>query len=246
MGYPVVAVGGGDFVPPEEDTLRAPIAEFLLEGLAAVGYEALGLGELELELGRAYLTRAAAALPLVCANLDSGIAGIPAYRRVPIGEGRWAAVTGYVDPLVYYEWPHAFDPGSLGLTDPREALTRVLEAVKGADFVVVLAHAPREAIEELAPQLPGVDVIVQGHDPEGPRQSRVGETTLMIPSARSRDVSLATFVFDAAGHLSRMEPHNWRLQAMERADSRLDAMLKTFMDAHGMKREAPPAKIRKS
>jgi 2',3'-cyclic-nucleotide 2'-phosphodiesterase (5'-nucleotidase family) len=229
-------------VSPEGDSLREVIAEFLLDGLAAVGYDALGLGELELELGAGYLARAADSLPLVCANLEPHPAlgaKIPRFRRIDAG-GRWIAVTAYVDPLLYYEWPHAFEDGSLGLTDPGTALEAVLLEVAGADLVVVLAHAPREAIEELIPRLKGIDVVVQGHEPEGPRESSIGKAYFLIPGPRSRDVSLVSLVHDASGEVTRIEPRWWRLSSMDTGDPKLDAMLRAFMNSHGLKREPGP------
>jgi 2',3'-cyclic-nucleotide 2'-phosphodiesterase (5'-nucleotidase family) len=208
-----------------------------------VGYDALGLGELELELGVPYLAGAADRLPLVCANLspDPRLEGkIPRLRWVEAG-GRRIAVTAYVDPVVYYEWPHAFDPGEPALTDPASALAEVMKEATGADMVVLLAHAPREAIEDLVPQLPGIDVVVQGHDPEGPRNGLIGGVYFIIPGGHSRDVSLLTLIHDAQGKVVQVQPRTWTLAKMTEGDPRLDAMLKTFMDAHGLKREPPPA-----
>ena len=79
------------------------------------------------------------------------------------------AVTAYVDPLLYYEWPQALErsPDSLLVTDPAEALRPILAKARAEGLpLIVLAHADQVSVAELLRDLPRPAVIVVGHDPQ--------------------------------------------------------------------------------
>lgn len=233
----MLLVDGGDFVPPAGDSLRTDLAAFMIEGMARMAYHAVGPGELELELGPAYLHEAAGRLPLVSANLTENgapVPGIPRVRTLDLG-GYRVAVTGYIDPLLFYEWPGAFQQQELAVEDPVESLAAALAGVE-ADVTVLLAHAERASIEDVLERVPGVDVTVQGHKPTGSKGvGRLGDSLFLVPGYRSRDVRLATVRFGENGIPYSAGYRIYRLQAFGNFDPELERMVAAFQEQHGLK-----------
>ncbi|HET9232523.1 MAG TPA: hypothetical protein VFP10_00080 [Candidatus Eisenbacteria bacterium] len=244
LAYGVVIADAGDFAPAPQDSHRAEIAAFLLEGMAAMRYDAVGVGELDLALGPAYLHDAARRLPLVGANVRFGPAlaeSLPAVRWVE-KNGKKVAVIGVIDPILYFESEGAFEMAeSLMVGDAvlalRGAMTQIGEA---GDAVVVLIHADRaRAIEILngigdLPRAP--DIAVVGHEPMGPRaEEKVDRTFVMQPGPRSREVSLFTLTYADSGAVLRAGLQVHRLGNLSGGDPEIDAMTKAFQAKHGIK-----------
>ena len=198
-----LVVDAGDFTPLPTDSEGVSPASTVIQVLERISYDAIALGEAELIRGPEFLAEASARLPLVCANVtlagDLG-ARIPGMRIIERDSCR-VAVTAYVDPLLYYEWPPALQrsPDSLLVTDPAEALRPILARARADGLpLVILAHADQASVAELFGGLPRPDVIVVGHDPQGSRTATLREGAIWVePSPRSR--SLAQLVFRSRG-----------------------------------------------
>jgi hypothetical protein len=117
--------------------------------------------------------------------------------RVIERDGCRVAVTAYVDPLLYYEWPQALErpADSLLVTDPAEALRPILAKARAEGLpLVLLAHADQASVAELLADLPRPDVIVVGHDPQESRSAtRWNDAIWVDPAPRSRSISELTF-----------------------------------------------------
>jgi 2',3'-cyclic-nucleotide 2'-phosphodiesterase (5'-nucleotidase family) len=219
------------------------IAQFLLEGMAAMHYDAIEVGELDLALGPAYLHAAALRLPLVGANVRFGPSlaeSLPAVRWVN-AKGKRIAVTGVMDPILYYETPGAFAmTESLLVGDAGQGLRKALAEIGDqADMVVVLIHADRpraiELIQGLADLPRAPDVAVIGHEPLGPRaEEKVGGTFMLQPGPRSQEVSLFTLTYADSGTVIRTGLQVYRLSTLPGGDPTVDAMTKAFQAKHGM------------
>ena len=234
-------VDGGDFVPEPGDSLHDERTALMLDAMEIMAYDAVGLGEEELALGPEFLARAAGRLPLVCANLRLGPGReglIPPVRFVE-RDGHTIAVTGFVDPILYYELPGALDlsPDSLLLLDPVETLLPVIrEAAERAEVVVVLGHGSLDQVREWIPRVPGADAVLQGHEPGLSRgASRVEDTYLILAGPRSRQVGQLSLSLDAAGELVGV---NYRLFDLKKArgypDTRLETLVDEFEARHGL------------
>jgi 2',3'-cyclic-nucleotide 2'-phosphodiesterase (5'-nucleotidase family) len=238
MRHPVVILDAGDFTPSPDDSLRSDLSALMVKAMGLMPYDAVALGELELLLGLDRLREAARALPLVCSNLrvDPGLdLDIPAVRWVR-AEGRRVAVVAYLDPLLFYSWPDAFEiyGESLIVLDPVESLPAILEQVRSdADVVVLLAHASRSEIDRLLGEVPGLDVVVQGHEPGkvDPGSEHDG-TWIVVPGPRSRQVAQLTLSISDQG-VARQGARMWDLKLMRAGDRRLDALVKAFEARHG-------------
>lgn len=234
----MIVCDGGDFVPGPDDTLVEERGQLMLETMEIMAYDAVGVGELELLRGPGYLERAASVLPLVCANLKlhpDFEPDIPPLLWFEEGD-RKIAVTGYVDPMLYYLLPGTLDrnPDSLLVLDPVESLLPVLEKARtGADIVIVLAHAEAEQITDLMEQVGPVDVVVQGHEPPNARQAgRVGNALLILPGPRSRQVAQLHMEF-CGSEMERFRYRVWDLKRSAEGDARIEALVTAFEERHG-------------
>jgi len=238
---PCLVLDGGDFVPERGDSLHAERTELMLEAMAIMAYDAVGLGEGELLLGPAFLSEAAARLPLVCANLRLGPGregDIPPVRYLE-RDGRTVAVTGYVDPLLYYEQPGALDVpmDSLLVLDPVETLTPIIQDLRGrVDLIVVLAHGSLDQTRDWIARVPGTDAVVQGHEPGLSRAASLCEDTyLMLTGPRSRQVGQLNLTLDGEGTLVSV---SYKLFDLKKArgfpDTRLETLVDEFETRHGL------------
>ncbi len=238
---PAVVVDGGDFTPGPADTLAVEKSELMIRTMAMMKYDAVGLGETDLIRGVEYLDEASKVLPLVCANvkLPADIqARIPAVRWLDV-EGHRVAVTGYVDPLLYYVWPGAFgrSPDSLTVIDPVQALAPLIETLRPqADLVIVLAHGDKDEIGEWMNGVPPVDVVIQGHEPEIPHgPMEFGNTYLVRSGPRSRRVAQFDVNLIAPHRVKGFHFKLWDLSKIHDGDAEVDDIVKAFNARHGLR-----------
>jgi len=240
LNYPVVIADGGDFVPAPADSHRTEIAEFLLNGLGAMTYDAIGVGELDLSLGADYLRRASQKLPLVGANVHFGAGLADSLQAVRWVErkGRRIAIIGVIDPILYYESPGALEhTDSLFVGDARLAIQNTLKGLhEKPDVTLLLIHAERKRVEEILEGIEGFDVVVVGHDPLGPKgEFKIGNAYLVLPGPNSREVSLFTLTRNDAGADLWTDLRVFMLSKYTQGDPKLEKMTNAFMAQHGMK-----------
>ena len=237
---PVLIVDGGNWSPERGAPLESELNDLMLEVLPALHYDAVGVGDLEAARGPEFLIRAAQALPLVCANLrglpEVGTA-IPAYRLWEAGD-LTVAVTGYLDPLLYYEHEVALtrSPESLLVVDPAEALAPLLEDLAPrADLVVILAHAPDASIAgHLEGLLTAKIAVVSGHPGEGARNAtRLGPALQLFPGTEAREIAVAHVAPGSEG-LEAVQQRAWDLKLGGKVDRRLEAVIAAFESEHGV------------
>jgi 2',3'-cyclic-nucleotide 2'-phosphodiesterase (5'-nucleotidase family) len=243
LPYSVVVVDGGDFEPARKDSHRVEIAQFLLEGMGAMHYDAIGVGEMDLAMGPAYLHEALGRLPLVGANVRFGPAlaeSLPAVRWVEV-KGKRVAITAVLDPVLYFESPGAFSmTDSLMVGDATQGLRNAMAQIGDtADVVVALIHADRmraiEILRELSDLPRAPDVAVIGHQPLGPRaEEKVDRTFVLQPGPRSQEISLFTLSYGDSATVVRTSLQVYRLATLPGGDPTLDAMTRTFLAKHGL------------
>ncbi len=239
---PAVVIDGGDFVPERTDSLRTARADIVLQAMALMDYDAVAVGEEELILGLDFLAEASRRVPLVCGNLR--LAGdlesrIPPVRWIDC-DGHRVAVTAWVDPLLYYDWDGAFgrSPDSLTVMDPAESLgPLILQLRSQADLVVVVAHADQDAIADWLDKVPPVDVVIQGHEPPVPHGPLAFHNTLLVRAGpRSRNVAQLDLAVSAPHRLDPVLFKLWELEKESRYDSRIEELVKPFLEEHHLKR----------
>ncbi len=124
--------------------------QWMMKGLAAVGYDALNVSAHD--LAGLVAVPPDPTLPLVSANVSG-----PGVRRYVIVErgGRRIGITGITGPAATMA-----DLSAYTVAPPAEAAGTLAELVTRADVVVLLSWNANEAVRTLVQAVPGIDVVV--------------------------------------------------------------------------------------
>ena len=170
----VLLVEAGDFAPDGSNPIEEARIDFQFRTMELIGYDAIGIGERELNFGYAKLKTLAAGskVPVISANLvdkKSGQLAFKPYAIVKKGNLK-VGVFSVMAPKV--DLP-AGAGSELTVEDPLAATQRtVAELRKQCDVVVALAHVGRVEGEDLAAQVAGIDVVILAHHPGFVAQGR--------------------------------------------------------------------------
>jgi 2',3'-cyclic-nucleotide 2'-phosphodiesterase (5'-nucleotidase family) len=142
-------------------------AHLILKCYNLLGYDALGIGDDDLSLGKDFLVDLSknAGFPFISSNLvdqETGQALFPTYVIQETGGLR----IGIFSLLSANFFSNESDSRTKGiaLRDPLEEAKSILSEIRPqADLVVLLSHLGYISDIELAEILPGIDVIVGGH-----------------------------------------------------------------------------------
>jgi hypothetical protein len=158
--------------------------EFLLEQTGTFGYDAIGLGERDLNFGHEYLAEVMEryGLPYTSANVrfaDTGEFVVPEYRIVERNGIRFG-ICSVMDPAQRIVSMSPTDR-EYTVDDPvatlRELLPRLREQ---SDTIVVLSHLGDRGTETLVRDVQGIDVALVGHTFRSyNREKIVGDTVLL-------------------------------------------------------------------
>jgi len=179
---------GAVFLKNFEDAANAPLTELvattMVEGLGAIGYDAMNLGAADLLLAPELLRRLAATspVPFLSANVVDG-AGKSPFTRWIIKDfgGQRVGILGLAGKQ---QLPVAPLPGrNLVVQDPIEAARGAVEELRRTcRLVIVLSQLGLEADVLLARQVPGIDIICGGFDHQATSPPRIEGTTLILHS----------------------------------------------------------------
>ncbi len=197
----LVVVDVGDSLVSKGAARQAPLvkgnlitARTMLKALGAMDVHALVPGELDLAPGLGWLKKTAAAekVPLLGANLRvRGRAALPSHRVVDTG-GVKVGLLGLVDHSDVGEHHQPIlKRNKVKTTDPAAAARAGVKALQkaGAQLVVVLGHMSLVKARALAAKVPGIHLMVLGHD--GGRMAepqRSGKTYIVEAGQRGREL----------------------------------------------------------
>jgi 2',3'-cyclic-nucleotide 2'-phosphodiesterase (5'-nucleotidase family) len=194
-----VVVDAGDWAPDANRPAEEPKLAFLLEMSNLMGYDALGVGERELAFGVETFKALAAKskTPVLSSNLIDKKTGKPVFRTSTIVKkgGVRVAIFALLGPKIEL-------PGNAGelvtVGDPiATAQDLVPKLRKQADVVVCLAHLGRVEGEDLAAQVPGMDVVILAHHPGFVAQGRRVNSTVTVASGeQGQNVGLTLVTLD--------------------------------------------------
>ncbi len=139
--------------------------DYLLRGMAAMGYDAVNLGKREVNLDSDTLRNkiAASKLPFLSANVLDKQSGKPLCAPFLL---KTVGVTRFGIVGVVQAEGDDLGPG-IAVRPPVEALTELLPTVKPqCDFIIVLAFAPAETLHEIAAKFPEVGAVLGGDVPQ--------------------------------------------------------------------------------
>lgn len=214
---PVLLCTAGDFYGTA-DVFNEAKSHFVARMMGEMGYDAIGIGEAELNFGLGALVRDARThrLPVVCANLyakvdsvrvrDGGPAAkaadrlgtaFPPYRIVKTAGARFGFV-GVMSPATKVRvgaagsGSGAVDALTYTLGDAIEGAKAIVPEVRAAcDVLVLLAHMDEDEARRLVEAVPGIDLVVLGHDPQNRpfgQPIEVGTTRLLRATAQGQFV----------------------------------------------------------
>jgi hypothetical protein len=178
------------------DSLRTIAA---INAMGAMRYDAVVVGDDDLQYGAAWLAQRAdaAGLPLVSANcLASGNKRfVPAWRIVVKNNIRFG-----IAGLTTQERLSAGD-GSIIVEPPLMALKKIWKELQSAsDYQIILSHLGEEAITAIVDSFPGVDLIVNGHRKSGHYPAKmIGRTIVMQFGYQGKKLARADLGFSAGG-----------------------------------------------
>jgi 2',3'-cyclic-nucleotide 2'-phosphodiesterase (5'-nucleotidase family) len=234
---PLLLVDGGDYchpTPGHDDRENA----FILEAMGKMRYDAMTLGELEIDRGVDYVKSllTTTPVPITLANVRF------AADSTPVGE---PYVIREVDGVTYGiigllgqdlgEGKAKFDELGFAVEDPLAAAARLVpEVKKDVDLVVVLAHLSATEANALPAAVSGIDLVVCGHYPGTADPAQSGGAIMMRPGQRGQTVGEARITLAADGKIADFSGRAVVLDTRSiREDTELLAELRSLMAALG-------------
>jgi hypothetical protein len=177
----VLVVDAGDLFPDRPNAVKT---KYVAQAVDRAAYDAVALGDQEWLLGLPQLTRMATEhkLPFICANVRSENSE-PLFQPHVIREagGLKVGIFAVVADEAYGFPPREWRKG-LKVEPPIEAAKREVKDLKeaGCQVIVALSHQAIYKTRELAAAVPGIGVIVSGHDEKVlVKPEKIGQTLLV-------------------------------------------------------------------
>lgn len=222
----------GDFYGTA-DAFNEPKSHFVAQMMGRLGYDAIAVGEMDLNYGLSTLIADAHKwkLPLTCANLVGKGARLDSIRAAVDPKSLQARLGTVFPPLLVVERDgvrfgfvgllspdtkvrttgktHEVSALTYVIRDPVEMARQVIpEAAKRCDVLVLLAHMDQFELKALLPKFPQVDLAVLGHDP---RNAPIGQPlsvgNALVLKATTQGQNIGCLEFSVAdGKVT--DPHN--------------------------------------
>jgi 2',3'-cyclic-nucleotide 2'-phosphodiesterase (5'-nucleotidase family) len=194
--YPgLLLVDAGGIVHPDKKK-GEPTDAFILSAMNRMRYDAVTLGQIELERGEAAAKKIAGELnaKVVLSNAKPKAGTSPWMETTVItAGGRRVGLLGLVSQSFGSD-PLAFDKAGFVVEDPFAAAERLVPALRSqSDMVVVLAHLKQEDLDRLTKTAgKGIDLVIAGHNSYVmSTQPQNAQTTLLRPGQRGEYLGLA-------------------------------------------------------
>ena len=228
----VALVDNGGFFP-ETDT-QQDAAWFMMDAMKMLGTVAVGTSERELRWGVAYLKTLVNAknLPMVSSNLLDAATKRPVlkpYVIEKIGRARVGFLSVMSDKV---DLGPARD--SLKVEEPGAAARRTVDEIrkKGATVVVLLSQLGKVESEDLAAAVPGIDVVICGHNVPLLQKGRmVKNTVTSYGGEQGQYLSRTLITLDARGAMATGENESFILGPETPDKPEIAKIVKDFEDA---------------
>ena len=194
-------VDAGDILDVAPDP---ELAREILESYAELGYDAVALGDQEFSNGAQAVASWRGRFPLSANNLTLCLEDrCVFFSPEPLIKNRGGETVGVLallDPRVFALYPEELRR-SLKLEEPAQAAAPLVSALRArpVDWVVVLYHGPLEEAERLAARVPGIDLVVVGHEQRLVLPRLVDGTLLVSPGEEGNRVGMLTLRKNALG-----------------------------------------------
>ena len=156
----LLLLSAGDF-SAERGILEMYRARFLAGTMIDLGYDAIAVGERDLNFGlRTLKADAKRGLPLICANLFEGAGRVFPPFLVKKVHGKRVGIVAVLGTA-----PRESD--EVELRDPAEEGRAAIERLRGrADYIILLAHMGRQQLGDMLPAFAGADLVIRAHAAE--------------------------------------------------------------------------------
>ncbi len=198
----------GDFGGYKQEEMPWKQTDFLWRMMAQLGYDAVTIGPNEMLEGLDALRELLGSRPsiqVVSANVTdkAGDLLFPESVRITKG-GVTYGITG-VTTASFYEFnltKGIQKQDDFAFQDPKASLERVLPTLKDVDVIVVLMHTSPGDARRYVDEIPGMDVVVVGHNPGYMfNPDRVGETLMVRGGNRGMYLSVLELTLDDKGNI---------------------------------------------
>lgn len=223
--------------------------EFLCEVTGDLGYDAIGLGEFDLNYGRAYLEEMIGKyeLPFTNANVrdTTGTLLLPEYLVVERGGIKFGVVS-VLDPSLRIITMQG-EEGGYQVDDPVATLRELIPRMrKEVQTVVLVGHLGEATTEALLKEVKGIDVAVIGHTYRNLNNERlVGDSVVLSSAYEGRYVGRADlFLQGSDGKVMAVEVKTTALDDKvpddEQMKERVDGFKERLAEYKQAKRAAYP------
>ncbi len=187
----LVVVDGGDLLNEDEEIPESVQqasrlkADLIARIYKYIGVDAVNVGELDLVLGVDYLKELEKnhGLPLVSANLVNEN-DEPIFKRyvVKTVNGKKIGILGLMgDTSEMASKVGQFTNETVSVADPLQAAAAIVKELSGkVDYLIALTHQGTNRDWVLARRVPGIDLVVNGHDKQKTKDPYEAEKTLMV------------------------------------------------------------------
>ena len=241
----MLLVDGGDLFGPRNRNDQHQ-TRFLCEVTGDLGYDAIGLGEFDLNYGVDFLHEMMDkyALPFTNANVrdSTGALLVPEYLVVERGGVRFGVVS-VLDPALRIITLTGEEQG-FAVADPVATLRELLPRVRReADTVVLVGHLGEATTQTVIQEVKGIDIAVLGHTYRNLTRERVVDDTILLGSAyEGRYVGRANlFVNEADGRVMAVEVHSTSLDEAVPDDPQMLERVQDYQDSLDAYKEAKRA-----
>jgi len=195
----VVVVDAGDMFHDRPNTIKA---RYLAMAVGRAKYDAVAMGTLDFELGADQVLAFAKEykIPFICANVrdESGEPVFPPHVIRQAGKMK-IGIFAVIADRVYGTPPREWRKG-LKVEPPIAAARREVSDLAGCDIIIALSNQPLADSEELARSVPGIRIVISGHDEQVLREPViVGDGWVVGTGAAGRMLGALTFFRDEAG-----------------------------------------------
>ncbi len=234
---PLLLVDGGDYchpTPGHDDRENA----FILEAMGKMRYDAMTLGELEIDRGVDYVKAllVATPVPITLANVRFAADSTPVGEPYVIREvdGVTCGIIGLLGQDLG-EGTAKFSELGFAVEDPLAVAARMVPEVrKEVDLVVVLAHLSATEAAALPEAVPGIGLVVCGHYPGSADPAQSGGAIMVRPGQRGQTVGETRITLAADGKIAGFSGRAVVLETRTmREDPELLAELRSLMAALG-------------
>lgn len=255
-GAPFLLVDAGNF-SGGPNVYGAALGRVTIDAMELMGYDALTLGDWDINLGPAYLREVLADSPIAWVHTNYDIVGLEGLGHETLvieRGGRRIGLIGLFNPTILLNGALR---DSVVVEDIVESASAAVAALReqDVDAVVALSHLSYKANRALAEHVDGIDLIVSGHGGKSliDAEQAAPETWIVAAGDLGRFLGNAELRFADEGNVTAVESITGDLMVMEPAlpdDPRLQPLFARHeawrreqrqTDLQAAQRSAPPA-----